>query len=100
MASMEFDIWEIVACFGVIFTSAQLVPQVIKSLKTRHVRDLSLGLSVIVGLSALCWFAYGIHLKNIALVTANGINLFGAIILFYLKVCEKPDANGDSNETT
>jgi len=92
-----FDMWDIVAGFGVIFTSAQLVPQVIKSLKTKQVRDLSLGLSIVVGLSALSWLAYGVHLKNPAMIMANGISLTGAMILFCLKVCEdKPDAGRDT----
>jgi len=80
------DIWQIVGILGIIFTSAQLFPQVVKSLRTRQVRDLSLGLSIIVGLSALCWLAYGIHLKDFAIIVANGINLAGALTLFFLKV--------------
>ena len=86
---MRIDIWEIVAGLGIIFTSTQLIPQVIKSLRTRQMRDISLGLSIVVGLSALCWFTYGIHLKNFALIIANGMSLAGALILFFLKFMEK-----------
>ena len=81
--------WVIVAALAVIFTSLQLIPQVIKSLKTKKVRDLSLGLSIIVGLSAITWLVYGIHIKDIPLVIANTINLIGALILFLLKIKEK-----------
>ncbi len=80
------DPWVIVGIFGVIFTSLQLLPQVIKSLRTKSVRDLSLGLSVIVGLSALTWLIYAIHIKDMPLLTANAINLVGASILFILKI--------------
>nr|MCK4930489.1 hypothetical protein [Nanoarchaeota archaeon] len=83
------DPWIIVATFAVIFTSLQLIPQVIKSLRTKKVRDLSIGLSIIVGLSAISWLAYGIHLKDFPLVIANIINLIGASILFTLKIREK-----------
>ena len=44
---------------------------------------------VVVGLSALCWLAYGIHLKDFAIIVANGINLAGAIILLVLKLSTK-----------
>ncbi|MBW2990515.1 hypothetical protein KY348_02300 [Candidatus Woesearchaeota archaeon] len=84
------DPWIIVGAFGVIFTSLQLIPQVIKSLKTKKVRDISIGLSIIVGLSAISWLAYAIHLKDLPLAIANIINLIGASILFTLKIREKP----------
>ncbi len=80
------NVWIFVGICGVIFTSLQLVPQVIKSLRTRKVRDVSLGLSIIVGLSAISWLAYSIHLKDLPLAVANSINLVGAAILFILKI--------------
>jgi len=82
-------LWETVGALGVIFTSAQLAPQVIKSLKTRQVRDVSLGLSIIVGLSAISWLLYGLHLHDKPMVIANLINLCSAAILFLLKLCSK-----------
>lgn len=84
------DPWIIVATFAVIFTSLQLIPQVFKSLKTKQVRDLSMGLAIIVGLSAATWLAYGIHIKDVPLIIANSINLVGALILFTLKIRERP----------
>jgi MtN3 and saliva related transmembrane protein len=80
------DPWQIVGTVGILSTSAQLIPQVIKSVRTRRVDDLSIGLSIIVGISALSWFVYGIHLRDVPLITANLINLIGALILFGLKV--------------
>jgi MtN3 and saliva related transmembrane protein len=86
------NFWQILGTFGIVFTSAQLVPQVVKSLRTRSVGDLSIGLSVVVGMSALCWLIYGIHLKDVPLTIANGLNLIGAMILLGLKIIAKePD---------
>ena len=80
------DIWQIVGTVGIVSTSAQLIPQVVKSVRTRQVNDLSIGLCIIVGLSALSWFIYGIHLGDVPLIIANFINLAGAIVLCGLKV--------------
>ena len=66
--------------------SIQLMPQVVKSLRTRQVRDLSLGLGAIAGLSALTWLIYGIHLQNIHVILVNALNLSAATILFVLKL--------------
>ena len=80
------DIWHLVGALGVVFASLQLVPQVIKSLRTGRVRDLSLGLSVIVGCCGLTWLVYGLHLRDPALIIANALNLVGAVILTVLKL--------------
>ena len=80
------DPWIIVATLAVIFTSLQLIPQVFKSLKTRQVRDLSIGFSIIIGLAAISWLSYGIHIRDLPLIIANSINLIGASILFILKI--------------
>ena len=83
------DFWIFVGMFGIIVTAAQLIPQVFKSLKTKKVRDLSLGLGLHVGLSALTWLAYGFHMNDYPLMIANSINLICALILLVLKLREK-----------
>jgi MtN3 and saliva related transmembrane protein len=79
------DIWQIVGIMGIVFTSAQLLPQVIKSIRTRKVHDVSWGLGIIVGLSALTWLIYGAHIRDYAFIVANSINLAGATVILYLK---------------
>ena len=83
------DVWQMVGAMGVLVTSAQLLPQLYKSLKTRQVRDLSMGLCILVGSSAMIWTLYGIHLRDAPLIVANTINLIGAIILFVLKIKDR-----------
>jgi MtN3 and saliva related transmembrane protein len=89
---MAMDIWKVIGAVGVVLTSVQLVPQIVKSLRTRQVRDLSLGLSVVVGLCALTWLAYGIHLRDAPLIIANAVNLAGAALLTALKLAGQPPA--------
>lgn len=80
------DIWTIIASFAVVLTAVQLFPQVYQSLKTKQVRDLSLGFSLLVAAGCLVWLIYGIHIHDWAVIIANAINLVGAIILIYLKI--------------
>jgi len=70
---------------AICFTSLQMIPQVIKSLKTRKLEDVSIGLVIIVSLSAITWMIYGLHLRDTAIVCTNAINLVGAAILLILK---------------
>ena len=78
--------WTIVSLMGIVFTSAQTFPQIVKSLKSQKLRDLSMGLCLIVGGSSLCWFLYGFHLRDKAIMIANIINLVGAVFLLLLKL--------------
>jgi MtN3 and saliva related transmembrane protein len=84
----HFDPWFILSIFAICFTSLQMVPQVIKSLRTRKLEDVSIGLAIIVSLSAITWLIYGLHLHDAAIVIANAINLAGAAILLFLKFKE------------
>ncbi len=85
------DTWNVVGFLGIVFTSAQMTPQIIKVLRTRQVRDLSMGLMVTVIASSLCWMMYGIHMGSIQMAIANGINIGGALLLAYFKVRERKD---------
>lgn len=80
------NIWQIVGIMGVLLTATQLLPQIIKSLQTKHVQDLSLGLILIVGCGAITWIAYGVHLRDYAIVTANIINVIASSILLVMKL--------------
>jgi MtN3 and saliva related transmembrane protein len=82
------DIWPLIGTLGVVFTSIQLFPQIYKSLKTKQVRDLSLGLCIIVASGSLTWLIYGIHLCDGPIIIANSLNFCGAAILFVLKIRE------------
>lgn len=74
------------AIVAIILTAMQLFPQIYKSVKTKSVRDVSLGLSIVVGLCATSWLIYGIHIKDWPISIANVINLMAALTLLYLKV--------------
>jgi MtN3 and saliva related transmembrane protein len=78
--------WTILAGVGVVITSVQLLPQVVKSLRSRRVRDLSLGSCVTMTLAAGIWLAYGAHIRDAAIVSANVLNVTCALILTTLKL--------------
>jgi MtN3 and saliva related transmembrane protein len=79
-------LWNIVGFLGIVFTAIQLLPQIIKALKTRKVQDVSIGLALIVMINAIIWIAYGLHLSDYAIVTANIFNLICAVTLLILKL--------------
>lgn len=70
---------------AIILSSVQMIPQLIKSLKTKKVRDVSLWMSVVIALGAVCWLSYGIDINDKPIIIANALNFVFASVLFYMK---------------
>lgn len=65
---------------GGFITVSAFVPQVIRTWRTRHTRDLSLGMVALLVTSGALWLAYGIYIRdwpviltNIGMVALNGM---------------------------
>ena len=69
-----------------VLTSIAVLPQIIKTWRTRHARDLSLWqqLILIVGLSL--WLYYGIALDNMPLIASNSFTLLCYVVLLAMKI--------------
>ncbi len=69
-----------------LFTTSCLVPQVLKSLKTKQTQDISLLTYISLALGLLLWFIYGIILQDIPMIIANGISVILCGIVLGLKL--------------
>jgi MtN3 and saliva related transmembrane protein len=56
-------------------TTISFVPQVIKIWKTKHARDLSLGMFAIFSSGVLLWLWYGIAIGATPIIVANAVTL-------------------------
>ncbi|MBI2628226.1 MAG: SemiSWEET transporter [Candidatus Niyogibacteria bacterium] len=66
-------------------TTISFLPQAIKTIKTKQTKDLSLGMYTVLTVGIFLWFLYGILIKDLPVILANGITLiFTAIILFLI----------------
>ncbi len=79
-------IWQIIGSIGVLLTATQLLPQILKSIKSKQTQDLSFGLIGIIFFGAATWVIYGIHITDYPLIIANAINFFCASLLLVLKI--------------
>jgi len=68
-----------------IITGLANVPQIIKILKTKRAKDLSITTNIIFFVSSCIWLLYGIELYNQPLIIANIIYVitYGLIIVGY-----------------
>jgi len=63
-----------------------LLPQVIKSWKTKLTRNISLWRYVIYVIGLILWITYAVIIKNGPVGVMNGIGLMLALSILYLKI--------------
>jgi MtN3 and saliva related transmembrane protein len=67
-------------------TTAAFIPQVIKVVKTRETKDLSLGMFGLTTLGVAMWLTYGIVLGALPIIIANSITLCLAVFILVMKI--------------
>ena len=83
---MKMDLVTVIGLLAGICTTGAMVPQVIKTLKTKQTTDISLLMYVFLSAGILLWFVYGLLLKEIPIILANGVSLILAVTVLVLKV--------------
>ena len=82
----KVDIFGFIAA---ILTTSAFLPQVIKTIREKNTKSLSLPMYLILTSGLLLWLAYGILIKDWALIIANSIT--GVLALIILAAIIKYD---------
>ena len=67
-------------------TSIAAIPQLVKTLRTRHARDISIWQPLLLAFGLSLWLIYGMLIHDLPLVLANIVPLICNIMLTILKV--------------
>jgi len=76
--------WYIIGGLAAGLTTFAFVPQIIKIVKTRSVKDVSLITILQFGVGVSLWLAYGVHLEDPIIIAANSVSLLSVVILVFL----------------
>ncbi len=78
---------QIVGLTAGFLTTVSMLPQLIKALRTRNTRDLSLGMLSILFLGIILWMGYGLMKNDLPLILANATSLVlvGPVVILKLK---------------
>jgi MtN3 and saliva related transmembrane protein len=79
-------------------SSIAFLPQVIHVWKTRSAKDLSLNMLGLLTVSVSMWLAYGILVKDVAIIYTNSMVLAMCLILLFFKFKFKQMKNEPTNE--
>ena len=69
-----------------IFTSINIVPQLIQSIKTKKVDDISLGMYVIYDIGLMLWVTYGLLIHSWPIIVMDGFACVTSLIMTYIKI--------------
>ena len=81
-------------------TSVAVIPQVVRTFRTRHARDISIWQPVLLDVGMFLWLVYGIMLKDSPLILANAFSIICNSLLIFMKIYFREDDNrkiGDYN---
>lgn len=85
------DPWGLLILVGSVGFILCLVPQLVRTLRTRRADDLAWGFLVLVLFSSACTFPYAVHKAEWALAASQGVNLlvWGVVAMVKLKGARK-----------
>ena len=66
-------------------TTLAFLPQVLRTYKTRHARDISYGMLLLLSTGVSLWFVYGLVIGELPITLANGMTLVLLLILTGMK---------------
>lgn len=69
-----------------LFTTSAFLPQVIRAWRTRSTRDLSLQSFATYAAGLALWLVYGLLIRDVPLIAANGVTLLLALTILGLKL--------------
>jgi MtN3 and saliva related transmembrane protein len=72
-------------------TSIAAIPQLVKTLRTRHARDISIWQPLLLAIGVALWLIYGILIHDTPLILANIVPLACNIMLTILKLRYRND---------
>jgi MtN3 and saliva related transmembrane protein len=79
----KIDVFGFIAA---LLTTSAFIPQVIKTLREKDTKSLSLPMYLILTSGLLLWLTYGIMIKDWALIIANSITGILALIILVAKI--------------
>ncbi len=77
---------QLVGIVAGIFTSTSLMPQLIKTFKTKTAEEISLVMLITLMLGIGLWIYYGILRKDLPIIITNGFSFMLNVIIIVLRV--------------
>jgi MtN3 and saliva related transmembrane protein len=77
---------DLIGYVAACMTTISFLPQLIRVIKLRSARDISLGMFLIFTVGTLCWLIYGLLSRSLPVSIANGVTLILSASILFLKL--------------
>jgi MtN3 and saliva related transmembrane protein len=79
------DNFKILGLIAGTITSITFIPQVLQIWKTKSAKDISILMLSLLIIGVSLWLAYGIAVKDVAIIYTNGMVLAMSLLMLYFK---------------
>ena len=86
MDNMNTSVINIIGFTAGFLMAITMIPQIIRSLKTKSVEDISLLMLVIYVTSAILWTIYGILIKSLPVAITDGFAFCVSSVQLFIKI--------------
>jgi MtN3 and saliva related transmembrane protein len=76
----------IIGLVAAFLTTFAFLPQSLKAIKTKHTKDLSLPMVIMLEFGLITWLVYGLLISSIPVIAANTVSILLMSIILYLKL--------------
>jgi len=83
---MEINYISVIGLIAGTCTTISFFPQLIKTIKTKETKNLSLSMYIVLATGLFLWATYGILMKDIPVLVANSVSFVLASIILHLKI--------------
>jgi MtN3 and saliva related transmembrane protein len=80
------DFITILGLIAASLTTFSFIPQMIKTWQRKSAKDVSFVMLITFNIGIFLWLIYGISLRSLPIILANGVTLFFNIIILWLKI--------------
>jgi MtN3 and saliva related transmembrane protein len=77
---------DVIGYLAALFGTFIMLPQLIKSLRTKSVKDISTLMLVLFIINCILWAAYGILIQRLPVTLSNGVALLIVLAQFAVKI--------------
>lgn len=89
MINAERGGFDMIGSIAGILTTGAFIPQVVKVIKTKDTKALSLGMYMMQVIGVLLWLIHGFVISDMALIMANGVTLCLSFVILVYKFIYK-----------
>ena len=77
---------DIVGYAATVVGTSMMLPQLVRSWRTKHMRDVAWGMITLFLINCLLWFAYGLMIGAPPMIVANSVGFLISLALLGMKI--------------